>query len=139
MPMAPRCASTFCARSAWPRPVTVYVEQFSAHPLERDFAELYAPPDGYLDSAGVFHKERTSPNDKPVFEVTLRPEDGLYPLPYMARQANGQPWETDGTEKNVPSELMPRVVFSRRLEALRRDRPLGSFGRGHGLAAHRQS
>jgi hypothetical protein len=27
-------------------PVTVYIEQFSAHPLERDFAELYAPPDG---------------------------------------------------------------------------------------------
>ncbi len=91
-------------------PVTVYVEQFSAHPLERDFAELYAPPDGYLDSAGVFHKERTSPNDKPIFEVTLRPEDGLYPLPYMARQSNGQPWETDGTEKNVPSELC-RVSF----------------------------
>ena len=91
-------------------PVTVYVEQFSAHPLERDFAELYAPPDGYLDSAGGFHKERSSPTDKPVFEVILRPEDGLYPLPYMARQANGQPWETDGTEKNVPSEFC-RVSF----------------------------
>jgi hypothetical protein len=39
-------------------PVTVYVEQFSAHPLERDAAELYAPPDGYLDPAGVFHTER---------------------------------------------------------------------------------
>jgi hypothetical protein len=91
-------------------PVTVYVEQFSAHPLERDSAELYAPPDGYIDSAGVFHKQRTSPADKPVYEVTLQPEDGLYPLPYMARQANGQPWETDGTEKNVPSELC-RVSF----------------------------
>ena len=32
-------------------PVTIYVEQFSAHPLERDFAELYAPPDGYIDSS----------------------------------------------------------------------------------------
>ncbi|MGH7851901.1 MAG: asparaginase domain-containing protein [Candidatus Binatia bacterium] len=91
-------------------PVTVYVEQFSAHPLERDSAELYGPPDGYLDSAGVFHKQRTSPNDKPVFEVTLRPEDGLYPLPYMARQASGQAWEMDGTEKDVPSELC-RVSF----------------------------
>jgi L-asparaginase len=91
-------------------PVTVYVEQFSAHPLERDFAELYAPPDGYLDDAGVFHKQRTSPNDKPVYEVTLRPEDGLYPLPYMARQADGQAWEMDGTEKDVPSELC-RVPF----------------------------
>ena len=91
-------------------PVTVYIEQFSAHPLERDAAELYAPPDGYLDSSGVFHKQPTGPNDKAVYAVTLRPEDGLYPLPYMARQANGQAWEIDGTEKNVPAELC-RVPF----------------------------
>jgi hypothetical protein len=91
-------------------PVTVYIEQFSAHPLERDFAELYAPPDGYVDGAGVFHKQRTNADDKPVYEVTLRPEDGLYPLPYMARQVNGQAWEMDGTEKNVPGELC-RVPF----------------------------
>jgi hypothetical protein len=91
-------------------PVTLYIERFTAHPLERDAAELYAPPDGYLDAAGAFHKERTSPNDKPVYEVTLKPEDGLYPLPYMARQANGQAWETDGTEKNAPAELC-RVPF----------------------------
>src|SRR6266516_3244812 len=56
-------------------PVTVYVEQFSAHPLERDAAELYAPPDGYLDPTGVFHTERQGPEDVPVYEVTLRPED----------------------------------------------------------------
>jgi L-asparaginase len=90
--------------------VTVYVEQFSAHPLERDSAELYAPPDGYIDASGVFHKERTHPKDKPVYEVTLKPEDGLYPMPYMARQANGQAWEGDGTEKNAPAELC-RVPF----------------------------
>jgi L-asparaginase len=91
-------------------PVTLYVEQFSAHPLERDAAELYGPPDGYLDSSGVFHKDRTGLNDKPVYEVTLKPEDGLYPLPYMARQANGQAWEMDGTEKNAPAGLC-RVPF----------------------------
>jgi hypothetical protein len=91
-------------------PVTVYIEQFSAHPLERDFAELYAPPDGYLDSSGTLHKQRTGPDDRPVYEVRLRPEDGLYPLPYMARQANGRAWEMDGTDKNVPSELC-RVPF----------------------------
>jgi hypothetical protein len=77
-------------------PVTIYIEQFSAHPLERDAAELYAPPDGYLDASGAFHTERQGPHDVPVYEVTLRPEDGLYPLPYMARQANGQAWEDDG-------------------------------------------
>ncbi|MGZ8477615.1 MAG: asparaginase domain-containing protein [Candidatus Binatia bacterium] len=91
-------------------PVTVYVEQFSAHPLERDHAELYAPPDGYLDAAGIFHKQRAGADDKPVYEITLKPEDGLYPFPYMARQANGQPWEMDGTEKNIPADRV-RVPF----------------------------
>jgi L-asparaginase len=85
-------------------PVTLYIEQFSAHPLERDAAELYAPPDGYLDASGVFHKERQGPHDIPVYEVTLRPEDGLYPLPYMARQANGQAWEDDGTSPLAAAE-----------------------------------
>src|SRR2546427_2733314 len=74
-------------------PVTVYVEQFSAHPLEADAAELYGPPDGYVDSAGRVHKERQSASDKPVYEVELRPEDGLYPLPYMATQSDGSAWE----------------------------------------------
>jgi hypothetical protein len=76
-------------------PVTVYVEQFSAHPLERDALELYGPPDGYLDCHGNFLKERCDPADKPVYEVTLTPEDGLYPLPYMARQLDGSAWEDD--------------------------------------------
>ena len=35
-------------------PVKVYVEQFSAHPLEADAAELYGPPDGFLDRDGKF-------------------------------------------------------------------------------------
>ena len=77
-------------------PVTVYIQQFSAHPLERDAAELYAPPDGYVDAQGAFHKERQSPSDVPVYEVVLKPEDGLYPLPYMGRQASGAAWEDDG-------------------------------------------
>jgi L-asparaginase len=85
-------------------PVTVYVEQFSAHPLERDAEGLYAAPDGYVDPSGVFHKERRGPNDVPAYEVTLRPEDGLYPLPYMARQASGQAWEGDGASPQAPAE-----------------------------------
>src|SRR5258705_6622762 len=68
-------------------PVTVYVEQFSAHPLERDAAELYGPPDGYVDSRGTFHKERRGADDRPVYEITLGPEAGAHPLPDMARQA----------------------------------------------------
>ncbi|MDB6128393.1 MAG: ansA 2, partial [Verrucomicrobia bacterium] len=74
-------------------PVTVYIDQFSAHPLERDAAALFAPPDGYLDAANRFSKVRQGPADRPVYEVELRPEDGLYPLPYMARRADGSAWD----------------------------------------------
>lgn len=87
----------------WPRyqrlaaPVTVYIEMFTAHPLESDVRELYAPPDGYVDSQGRFSPERKSATDKAVYAVTLKPEDGLYALPYMGRQANGQPWESAQT------------------------------------------
>lgn len=74
-------------------PVTVYIEAFSAHPTEADAAALFAPPDGYVDAAGTFARERRAPADRPVYAVTLRPEDGLYPLPYMARRADGSAWE----------------------------------------------
>ena len=56
-------------------PVTVYVEQFSAHPLERDACELYGPPDGYLDEQGHFHKEQQA-GGRPVYEIVLDPADG---------------------------------------------------------------
>src|SRR5215471_15035948 len=85
-------------------PVTVYVEQFSAHPLEADAAELYGPPDGYVDVNGVFSKQRRGPDDKPVYEVTLNPEDGVYPLPYMARQADGRAWEEDCAQPGAPEQ-----------------------------------
>src|SRR6266446_5129648 len=54
-------------------PVALYVEQFSAQPLETDAAELYGPPDAYIDGAGRVHKERQSASDKPVYDVELRP------------------------------------------------------------------
>ena len=91
-------------------PVTVYIEQFSGHPLEQDRAELYAPPDGYVDAGGAFHEERVSDDDVPVYEVTLRPEDGLFPLPYMARQAGGKPWDDDVAYPRAPAEKA-RIVF----------------------------
>jgi L-asparaginase/Glu-tRNA(Gln) amidotransferase subunit D len=92
-------------------PVKVYVEQFSAHPLERDAAELYAPPDGYLDRSGVLHREAQSASDVPVYEITLRPEDGLYPLPYMALQADGQPWEEDCAYPNAPASAARQPFY----------------------------
>jgi hypothetical protein len=85
-------------------PVTVYVEQFSAHPLEADAADLYGPPDGYVDESGTFHRERSGPADVAVHEIRLEPGDGLYPLPYMAVQADGRPWEGDEADPFGPPE-----------------------------------
>src|SRR3954470_23691941 len=92
-------------------PVTVYVEQFSAHPLEADAAQLYAPPDGYLDSSGAFHKERQSASDRPVYEVVLEPADGLYWLPYMARQQDGSAWESECSYALAPAELCRQTFY----------------------------
>jgi len=89
-------------------PVKVYVEQFSAHPLEADTAELYADPDGYIDADGNFSRERKRAGDKPVYEIELTPEDGLYPLPYMAMQKDGTPWEEEAT---APGSLAARQGF----------------------------
>jgi hypothetical protein len=85
-------------------PVTIYVEQFSAHPLEAQAAHLYAPPDGYVDRSGTFHRERTGADDVPVYEVVLRPEDGLVSLPYMARQADGSAWDGDAARRGAPPD-----------------------------------
>ncbi len=92
-------------------PATVYVEQFSAHPLEADAAELYAPPDGYIGKDGTFSKTRVSPDDKPVYEVALNPEDGLYPLPYMAIQADGNPWDEECASPGAPPEKARQGFF----------------------------
>lgn len=83
-------------------PVKVYVEQFSAHPLEADAAELYGPPDGYLGADGSFSPQRRGDADKPVYEIELSPDDGLYPLPYMAMQQDGSPWEEEATGPDSP-------------------------------------
>jgi L-asparaginase len=92
-------------------PVKAYVEQFSAHPLEHDAAELYAPADGFIGADGAFSKERRSASDKPVYEVELSPEDGLYPLPYMALQADGQPWDEECAAPNAPAEKARQGFF----------------------------
>lgn len=92
-------------------PVTVYVEQFSAHPLEADAAELYGPPDGYVDANGVFHKDRQSSDDRPVYEVVLEPADGLYWLPYMARQQDGSAWEIECARPFAPQELARQTFY----------------------------
>ena len=104
-------------------PVSVYVEAFSAHPLERDVMELYAPPDGYVNpQTGVFDNERRRPGDVAVYAVRLLPEDGLYLLPYMARQADGSAWMA-----TVPLPVRRRITAAcrsiRRIPDLRGHRP----------------
>jgi L-asparaginase len=78
-------------------PAVVYVEALSAHPMERDAATLYAPPDGYLDDEGTFVPAAEIPPGRTgVHRVVLRPSDGLYGLPYVARTRDGEPWEHAG-------------------------------------------
>jgi L-asparaginase len=118
-------------------PVTVYVEQFSAHPLEADAAELYGPPDGYIDSAGHVHRERQSAGDKAVYEVELRPEDGLYPLPYMARQGDGAAWDEECAFPNAPEAQARQGFFpdgSRSFEEIDRLQ-IGEKGTGNLISA----
>ncbi|MEE8448767.1 MAG: asparaginase domain-containing protein [Thermodesulfobacteriota bacterium] len=120
-------------------PVKVLIEQFSAHPLEKDAAHLYGPPDGYLDSKGFFSASRQNPDDKPVYKVTLLPEDGLYLLPYMAMQADGKPWDGIGAFAGAPPEKCRQTFYpdaSRIFEEIDRtiDGRDGS-GRGNLLAS----
>jgi hypothetical protein len=92
-------------------PVTVLVEQHSAHPLEADAAELAAEPDGYVDGAGRFHRQRTGSDDRPVYEVELRPEDGLYPLPYFGRQSGGEAWESECAAPRAAPESCRQTFY----------------------------
>ncbi len=113
-------------------PVTVYVEAYSAHPLETDALELYAAPDGWLDADGAFSTTEPEGGGTPVFEVELRPDDGLLPLPYMARQADGSAWEDAVTHPFASKEFARQTFYpdaSRIYEEIER---LGVGGDGHG-------
>lgn len=105
-------------------PATVYVEAFSAHPLEADVAELYGPPDGYLDGAGAFRTNRVATTDRPVYAIQLKPEDGLYPMPYMAVQKDGKPWDDAAAFKGAPFEQSRQTFYpdaSRIVEEIERN------------------
>jgi L-asparaginase len=75
-------------------PVTVYIEAFSAHPLEKDAADLYGEVDGYVDAEGSFSPTPTAAHTTPVYRATLRPEDGPFLLPYLATQPDGVAWDS---------------------------------------------
>lgn len=115
-------------------PVTVYVEQFSAHPLESDTAGLYGPVDGYVGADGAFSRDRRADDDKPVYEVTLSPDDGLYMLPYMAMQADGRPWDGDEADPFGPPELARQPFYP---DAQRVFEEINRFGVGDdGVGGH---
>src|SRR5487761_2620844 len=81
-------------------PVVVYIEAFSAHPMELDAADNYAPVDGYLDESGEFIEAvegKIPDGTTAVYRVELRPSDGPFYLPYVARMADGGAWNFTGT------------------------------------------
>ena len=101
-------------------PVRVRIEKFSAHPLESDAAEVYHD-DG-----------------KPYYEVELRPEDGAYPLPYMARRADGSeggtPFE-DSDQRDAGTGYGGRQSYFPDASGLFENIDRGLGGRGHDGAA----
>jgi L-asparaginase len=74
-------------------PVTVRIKKFSAHPLEED-------------AKVVYHND-----GKDYYEVELRPEDGHYLLPYMARRTDGSPQGAPFEEADL---LNPALSFGGR-------------------------
>jgi L-asparaginase/Glu-tRNA(Gln) amidotransferase subunit D len=73
-PMLPGRFDHLVAQTLY-EPVKIKIQKFSAHPLEEDVRHLY------LDDG------------RDYWEVELRPEDGPLPLPYVARRADGTPFE----------------------------------------------
>uniref|UniRef100_UPI00310188CF hypothetical protein n=1 Tax=Neorhizobium sp. EC2-8 TaxID=3129230 RepID=UPI00310188CF len=117
-------------------PIHVYIEQFSAHPLEADAAHLYAPPDGYVDSHGNFSATETATANRPVFRVEPEAGGRLLPLPYMARQRDGSAWETDGVSSFATREMTRQPFMpdgSRTFEEVDR---LGVDPKGRSSAIH---
>lgn len=94
-------------------PAVVYVEQFSAHPLEADSGDLYAPPDGYLTPDGEILPPEAGPGParKPVLRVELRPADGPFLLPYAARTRGGAPWLGSGLADGAPEDEQRQTFF----------------------------
>jgi L-asparaginase len=111
-------------------PVTVYVEQHTGHPLEDDAGDLYGPPDAWINHDGTVASGPTE-GAKPAYRIVLKPEDGLYPLPYMATQADGSPWDDATAHPGAPQAESRQTFFpdaSRMYEEIDR---FGVSGAGH--------
>lgn len=92
-------------------PAIVYVERFSAHPLEDDAASLYGPPDGYLSRSREFSEAEPEGGGTAVYRVRLDPADGLYSLPYVARDARGDPWRDETTDRRTTADDVRQTFY----------------------------
>ena len=70
--------------------------------------------------------------------MELSPDDGLYPLPYMARQADGRAWDADGAQEIAAAEQSRQPFFpdgSRPVEEVDR-LSVGEHGTGNLMSAY---
>ena len=99
----------------------------SDQPPEADAAELYGPPDGYLDAKGTFHKERSSPQDKAVFEIEIGPRPwtryGAFFLPRLTVCLSRHVWQRIHAVLGPDLDLENRFVL--RAGTLLVKRPFG--------------
>lgn len=124
-------------------PAVVYVEPMTAHPLERDSADLYGPPDCLLDDQGYEHPAADPPTDgrrlRPVHRIVLRPDDGLFLLPYVATTASGAPWQGSGVTEGGPERAHRQTFYP---DAERLYEEIDRFGvddRGRGRILSREA
>jgi L-asparaginase len=112
-------------------PAVVYVEQFSAHPLESDAAAIYGPAHGHLDPDGSFHPVDGPPppdGSRPAYRVELRPEDGPLLLPYVATSRDGDPWVSTGLSPLADEDEQRQTFFP---DASRLYEEIDRFGLDH--------
>lgn len=74
------------------------------------------PPDGYIAPDGTVRTNQASASDCPAYRVTLNPDDGLYLLPYVARRADGSPWDSSrASQHDDPATLQTFLPDASRL------------------------
>ena len=74
-----------------------------------DRADLYAAPDGYLDQRRKLSSRAAGRERQARLRNRLNPDDGLYPLPYMARQATGAAGKKNASRPTLPPPARDRV------------------------------
>src|SRR6266508_4329345 len=109
--MGRRSASTCSARSALPRRSRCTSSSSARIRSSATPRSSMVRPTAISTPQGAFHKERRGADDTPVYEITLRPEDGVYPLPYMARQADGRAWEEDCARPLAPEQQVRQPFY----------------------------